>query len=147
MAKMYEMILQQLRIFMISAAYGAGLGLWYELFRMLRKQIRHSDFQVHCEDICYISFAMGSFFFLMQRLHYGKIRMYMVFGIVIGLLIYYKILYSFIHVVLEQLFAGLFRFFGKMKWMIGYPVRLFLNYLVKMLKNMWRTVKIVKSRF
>ena len=65
---MAEMIVQQWRLFMISALYGVVLGVWYDFFRAVRRKISHKDRTVHLEDVIFSLTAAAGLFLLFQIL-------------------------------------------------------------------------------
>ena len=89
---MAEMIVQQWRLFMISALYGAVLGVWYDFFRAVRRKISHKDRTVHLEDVIFSLTAAAGLFLLFQICSRGEIRFYVLAGLFAGALLYFFLL-------------------------------------------------------
>lgn len=76
-------------VFLQSLALGFALGLFYDVFRVLRLAVRHSSAIVFLEDICYfIVCAILTFLFSLSAIN-GHVRVFLVLGELLGATIYY----------------------------------------------------------
>ena len=81
---MAEIIVEQARLFLVSMIYGILLGVWYEVFRTVRKEIVHGEKMVHLEDVIFCFSAAAGLFLLFQIYNQGRIRFYVLTGIFVG---------------------------------------------------------------
>ena len=69
-------------------------GMWtcwvYDGFRVFRNLIHHSKRFVNLEDLLYWLFMTVALFYLLFTYHRGKIRSYIIIGLMTGHLFYYK---------------------------------------------------------
>lgn len=143
---MAEIIVEQARLFLVSMIYGILLGVWYEVFRTVRKEIVHGEKMVHLEDVIFCFSAAAGLFLLFQIYNQGRIRFYVLTGIFVGNTGYFlllsdmagKILRGGLRLIL-YVGRGIGDFFIR-------PVKIIVNSLIKRLKKTVRTVKIMKSR-
>ena len=140
-----EIIAAQLHLFWINVIYGILLGIWYEFFRILRKNFAHKDRIVHLEDIIFCVTASLGIFILFQVYNQGMVRFYCLVGMECGVLFYFFICSEWTGKGIS-LFVNIF---SKMMKIVGsilfWPVKLIVKNAGKMLKNMRRTIKIIKK--
>lgn len=143
---MAEMIVQQWRLFMISALYGAVLGVWYDFFRAVRRKISHKDRTVHLEDVIFSLTAAAGLFLLFQICSRGEIRFYVLAGLFAGALLYFFLLSPLVEKGMEFLVgAAVFLLLAASRTLV-FPIKFIVNSLLKTLKKLRRTVKIVRNR-
>lgn len=143
---MAKLIVQQSQLFLISMFYGGILGIWYDFFRAIRKQISHKNKMVHMEDIIFCISAAAGLFLLFQVYNQGKIRNYILIGVFVGALIYFFLLSKFVGKGMQILIKIILKFLKIVSGGIFLPVKIVVNSLVKSLKKIYRTVKIIKSK-
>lgn len=79
---------QQLKIFALSCAGGAFIGVLYDVFRAVRLAVPHGRAAVFAED-CLFFILSGIYLVLFAMLFArGQLRMYMVLGSVLGFTVY-----------------------------------------------------------
>lgn len=79
----------QTEIFLLSLGFGFLLGILYDVFRTLRLIIsRSAGFTVFMDIFCFVLCAFLIFFFNLI-VDEGKIRLYVLFGDLLGWMIYY----------------------------------------------------------
>lgn len=143
---MAEMIVQQWRLFMISALYGAALGVWYDFFRAVRRKISHKDRTVHLEDVIFSLTAAAGLFLLFQICSRGEIRFYVLAGLFAGALLYFFLLSPLVEKGMEFLVgAAVFLLLAASRTLV-FPIKFIVKSLLKTLKKLRRTVKIVRNR-
>lgn len=143
---MADIISRQLYLFLISVVSGIGIGLWYEVFRSLRKKVKHSGWQVQLEDVVFVLAAAVGIFILFQKYNYGSVRFYAFLGMILGGIFYFSALdiltVSFMGLMWDTLFL-----FGKLLFTFCVlPFKIIVNSLVKSLKKTAETVRIIKSK-
>lgn len=143
---MAEIISQQSRLFLISILYGGLLGIWYDVFRVIRKRFVHTGKMVHMEDIIFAFTAAAGLFFLFQIYNRGSIRFYAVLGVASGAGIYYGVISWFARRILDLLLKIVMLIWKSVDRIILKPPKLIVKSVVKSLKKAIRTVKIINSR-
>lgn len=140
-----EMITSQIHLFWISVIYGILLGVWYEFFRALRKTFVHKDRIVHLEDIIFCFTAAIGLFALFQIYNQGMVRFYCLVGMECGILFYFFVCSKWT----GKAFCWFVKILGKIIKKVGnvvfFPLKLIVKNVGKMLKNMRRTIKIIKK--
>lgn len=79
----------QLLLFAKAVWYGIIMMVGYDIFRILRRVIRHRPFWVILEDLCY---WIGSGFFLFSRIYTensGILRGYFFAGLILGMILWH----------------------------------------------------------
>lgn len=76
-------------LFLLSIALGAGLGVCYDLFRILRIALPHPTLAVLAEDLLFSVICAGATFFYMLAADNGQIRIFVLIGEGVGFLLYY----------------------------------------------------------
>ena len=82
----------EVRFFLTSVMWGAILFVLYDLLRIIRRVIKHSEVIVAIQDILYWVISSVLIFRMMYQLNYGIIRGFSVLGITIGMILYKYIL-------------------------------------------------------
>ena len=80
---------QQAWLFLSTVIIGAGLGLFYDVFRVLRKTAPHRSFAVQFEDLLFWLAVTALVFYFMLHSNYGEIRFFSLLGIAIGGILYF----------------------------------------------------------
>lgn len=139
------MITSQVYLFWVSTVYGILLGLWYEFFRALRQNFIHKDKIVHLEDIIFCFTAAIGLFALFQIYNQGMVRFYCLVGMECGVLFYFFVCSKWIGKGIS-LFVNIFsKIIKKAGNILFFPIKLIVKNAGKMLKNMRRTIKIIKK--
>lgn len=90
----------ELLLFFCSMATGVGLLFFYDWIRIVRSIIHHSPRVVSAVDLLYWIVAGIFIFAVMYCQNDGMIRSYAMFGIVLGMLFYHKIVgKKFVHLM------------------------------------------------
>ncbi|MCD7800341.1 MAG: spore cortex biosynthesis protein YabQ [Ruminococcus sp.] len=117
----------QLEVFLISCGIGVLLGLIYDIFRIVRITIPHSDLLVAIEDvlllICYGIFLMCFAFSLMR----GQIRFFFIMGNLLGFLIWFFTIGNIIVKVAYRIKGYILKLIG----IFTYPIKKILALLKK----------------
>lgn len=89
----------QVITFAIAIAIGMSLGVLYDIIRIFRRTIKHSNIIINIEDFMYwVMFGIVVFLVLYSK-NYGQIRFFCIIGIALGILIYFLLLSHYIIVV------------------------------------------------
>lgn len=79
----------QARLFLTTIAVGALLGFAYDVFRIFRKMIPHSNFFIQLEDAVYWLSVILTMFLFMLHENYGEIRFFSIIGAFLGMIFYF----------------------------------------------------------
>lgn len=85
---MADFVTEELIRLLLSIAVGAGFAIVYDVFRIARRAVKHSYAAVSGEDIIFWLAAGVAAFFFFLFLDEGKLRLYTVFGIFSGIMLY-----------------------------------------------------------
>lgn len=86
-------------LFFSTVLAGAGIGLFYDFFRILRKtapRLAKSRAAVHFEDLFFWVLTTGGMFYFLLSQNYGEIRLFALLGAAIGLVLYFATISRFI---------------------------------------------------
>lgn len=116
--------LYSLLIFTIS---GIAIGIFFDIFRILRRTFKTPDIITYIEDIIFWIFTGIFFLFVLFKFNNGEIRNYVIIGLIIGILVYVLTLSKYF-VKLNVIILDF------IKKIILYPLKIILNILKKVLK-------------
>lgn len=88
-------ISEQTKLFFTILILGMGIGLVYDIFRILRKLFKHPDYLTHLEDFIYWVFVTFMMFYFILTRNYGELRLFSIIGSVIGMVLYFLTLSIF----------------------------------------------------
>ena len=83
-----SMALMQLYSFIIYIISGIIIGIFFDVFRILRKSFKTSDLITYIEDIIFWICTGLFLLYIIFTFNNGEIRSYIIIGILIGILIY-----------------------------------------------------------
>lgn len=101
----------QLYSFFISCIFGIGYCIFYDIFRSLRKVKKHSAIVVFLEDIIYFSIIGIVTFLLQLAFSAGEIRLYLLFGILLGFIVWNFTVSKFLIMILVFLIKYIMKTF------------------------------------
>lgn len=81
-------ISQQLIFFLKSILLGAFLGLFFDVFKILRLLIKHHNIFIFIEDILFFLISAIFSYNFMMNISYGQIRLFILTGELIGFILY-----------------------------------------------------------
>ena len=82
--------------FVASVLEGVGLVLVYDIFRIIRRVMKHGNIWISMEDIVYWLFCTISVFLLLYRENDGLMRAFSFLGILLGSVTYYFLFSRFV---------------------------------------------------
>lgn len=85
---MENQVLGQLYSFSIYLISGIIIGVFFDIFRILRKSLHTSDFITYVEDILFWLFTGFFLLFILFQFSNGEIRIYNIVGLLIGGIFY-----------------------------------------------------------
>ena len=108
-----------------ALAAGLALGLYYDVFRLLRRLFRFSAFSVAMQDILFWCSAAVGLFFVCLRWNADVIRVYFVFFTLIGWLLYLLTAGQMFFWLVDSVKKPICRVFEKIREAIIHTVRRF----------------------
>lgn len=148
--------INQLHSFSIFFLVGMIIAILFDIFRILRKSFKTSDFVTYIEDIIFWILTGGILLYSIFTFNHGELRSYlfiaMAFGIVFYILLISKffikinvkivntiknVILSFLHLILKPI-LGIFKLIRKLLSPITF---LFINFKNKLSKRKMKTVK------
>jgi spore cortex biosynthesis protein YabQ len=82
-------------LFLLSVAMGAGFGIFFDFFRILRKTVpffAQNTFIVQLEDFLFWIIVTGGMFYFMLSHNFGEIRLFSMLGAACGFGLYFATL-------------------------------------------------------
>jgi len=76
-------------LFISTVLAGAAIGVFYDVFRVLRKVTPHSAWVVQLEDVIFWVIATCAMFYFMLNRNFGEIRPFVFVGTACGIAIYF----------------------------------------------------------
>lgn len=119
------MIINQGYLFLIFTLDGVIIGLLFDLFRILRKSFKTSNFVTYLEDILFWILTGVLILYSIFTFNNGEIRFFFFLGIVIGIVLYMLLLSNYI--INTSVFL-----IGIIKKIIAYPLTIILNICKKL---------------
>lgn len=131
-----ELISNQLYVFLIYSFSGVIIGLFFDVFRILRKSFKTPDFITYIEDIIFWILTGLFLIYIIFKFNNGEIRSYIFIGLGIGILLYLLIFSKYfikINVIVIKYLKAIFRTIFQI---ITYPFKVILKIFDKLiLKN------------
>ena len=75
-------------LFLSTVVVGMVIGLFYDIFRIIRKTTPHRAWVVQLEDVLFWVTATGAMFYFMLQHNYGEIRVFSLLGTACGVVLY-----------------------------------------------------------
>ena len=150
----------QAAIFVQTIIIGLCAGLFYDVFRVMRLYIRHTNMVIHAQDIFFWLCMATAVFYIFLNRHYGEIRAFCFIGLALGMLLYFAALsalftrgacavINFIIKVIKWIFnllsipfKALYNLLKRPAAFIKSKIIKFFVYLKKVLQNIKNYVKI-----
>lgn len=124
---MENTIAMQVYSLVIFVICGIAIGIFFDIFRILRKSFKTSDIVTYIEDIIFWIFSGLFFLFVLFKFNNGEIRSYVVIGLLIGILLYI--------LTISKYFIKInVKIINLIKKVIIYPIKLIINIIKKLLK-------------
>ena len=126
------MITNQAYLFLIFVANGLIIGLLFDIFRILRRSFKTSDFITYIEDILFWILTGLTILYSIFVFNNGEIRLFMFFGIAIGITIYMLTLSS----IIIKTNVAIINFFKKIILAI-FNIIIPFKYILKLIKKLF----------
>ena len=126
----------QTKNFLLSLGFGFIMGIFYDLFRIVRISISKSKIATVFSDILYCIFLGFSLMLFCLTVNEGEIRLYLLLGSLAGFFVYYFSLGVIIFSFSEKLITLIKKIIGSVFNVISYPFRFVFGKLRKLLNNL-----------
>ena len=120
----------QIILLLIFVITGTIIGILFDFFRIQRKIIKHFDFITYIQDILFWLLSGLIIIFSIMKFTNGELRSYMIFGIIVGVIIYFSIFSKFI----MKISIIIIQFFIKILSIILIPIKK----IWKIIKKVWK---------
>ncbi len=127
------MITNQAYLFLIFIANGIIIGLLFDIFRILRRSFKTSDFITYIEDILFWILTGLTILYSIFVFNNGEIRLFMFFGIAIGITMYMLLLSS----IIIKTNVAIINFFKRIILAILNIIKLPFKYILKLIKKLF----------
>ncbi len=131
----------QTEIFLLSLGFGFLLGILYDVFRTLRLIISRSASFTVAMDILYFLLCALLVFCFNLVVDSGKIRLYVLFGDMLGWLIYYFSLGEISAKLVNRVISSVKRVVSSIYGLFSRPVRLLKRKTKKLFSFFKKTIK------
>lgn len=99
----YFSVGEELRLFALSCLLGAVLGLWFDLFRLLRLLLPHNALLTAAEDLIFLAGCTAAFCGFTAAAVRSELHWWYAFGAVLGMVLYFLTLGSLVMGALRRL--------------------------------------------
>ncbi len=148
---MYLDVSNQAMNFVYAVLFGVGLGLIYEVLRILRIAFNFKNIAIFIQDVLYFLVCSPLLFVFMLNTTDGKVRIYIFVGAFLGFLLYYFTLGMLIRKISIFIINIIKLGLRKIYRYILYPVFKFMHFILKsikkFLKHLQNKLKIVYNRY
>ncbi len=129
-------VCNQLFCLLIFILTGLVIGILFDIFRILRKSFKTTDFITYLEDIIFWILTGCIMLFSIFIFNNGEIRSYVFIGIAIGIILYMLVISRFF----IRISVNIIKFIKKI---LSYPIKLIKNVVTKIILK--PTLKILKN--
>lgn len=127
---MNALLLNQFNTIFIFFLTGICIGLIFDFFRIQRKVIKTCNFITYIQDILFWIISGLIMIFVIMKYTNGEIRMYMVLGIILGILIYFLVISKYI----IKIFVNILSFLLNIITKLLFPIKK----ITKIIKKGWK---------
>ena len=135
------MVENQAYLFLVFTLTGFIIGALFDVFRILRKSFKTSDFITYLEDIL---FWVLTGFLIIYNIWYfndGEIRLFMFLGLIMGILIYLLLLSKFF-IILMTFIIDIIK---KILKILQVPFKPIIKFCKKIIYNISKIVKMIEN--
>lgn len=126
-------MVNQAYLFIVFIINGVLIGILFDLFRILRKSFKTSDFITYIEDITFWVLAGFLTLYFIFNFNNGEIRFYILLGIVLGIITYIITFSKYIIKFSVKIVSFIKCIISKINQIIIYPLKFIINILKKVL--------------
>lgn len=143
---MIEEITSQGHLFLIYTLCGILIGIFFDIFRILRKTFKTSDFITYIEDIIFGIMTGIFLIFMVFVVSSGEIRFYMFFALLLGLTTYMLTISKYFIRLNVTVLKFIKMIIYKILSVILYPIKIVVNLIRKLISKSFKILTInIKS--
>lgn len=128
---MNNMAISQLYYFVIYIFSGVIIGIFFDIFRILRRSFKTSDIVTYIEDILFWICSAIFLLFVLFKINNGEIRIYSIVGILIGAIVYMTTISKFFIKINVKIILFIKNIISKILNVILWPFKLIIKLLKK----------------
>lgn len=136
---MSELLSNQLYIFLIYCLSGIIIGVFFDVFRILRKSFKTPDIITYIQDVVFWILTGVFLIFIIFKFNSGEIRNYIFIGLILGITVYLLIFSKIFIKVNITIIMYLKIIFKKIFFVLIYPFkilkRLFDKFILEKIKK------------
>ncbi len=158
---MSQSIFQETHFLLHSFLLGVIMVVIYDVIRIFRGVIKHGKISIIVEDFLYWIANSILIFIMLYKENNGSLRWFSIAGVALGMILYNVTISSFLVTYIVLALNYIIKFIGDIIKFIVKPFafllkktgkaagygcgkgKLFMKFILKRLKNKWRTIKIV----
>lgn len=141
---MDDILTNQAYLFIIYAICGVIIGVFFDIFRILRKSFKTSDFVTYIEDIIFGILTGIFLIFMLFIFNNGQLRFFIFFAIILGLSIYLLTISKYFIKFNVKIIVTTKKIIIKIISVILYPIKKFGKFIKKyILKSILKPFKIL----
>lgn len=138
---MSELITIQGHLFIITIICGMGIGVFYDILRILRRVVAHSNWMINVEDAFFWLISSVFLFVILFNQNNGIIRGYVILGVVLGMITYFLLIsYFFVKIISDSINSVLSAIWKIIKFMLK-PFIKTIKLLLKPIKWVYRLIR------
>lgn len=123
--------INQVYLFIVYLLCGIAIGIFFDIFRVLRRSFKTPDLVTYIEDVIF-GVLTGVFLIIMLFvLNNGELRFYIFIAITLGLAIYFLTISKFFIKINVKILTTIKKSILKILSIIFYPINMLLNFLKK----------------
>lgn len=131
----------QTQFLFLSFAFGFAAGLWFEVFRIIRRAVRHGVFAVALEDLAFFIPTAAAYWILCFGAALGRLRWFSFFALVLGFLVYLMSLGRLLTALSGAIIAFVKRLVRLILKTIAVPVRALLKAAVRPMRRLEELIR------
>ncbi|NLK97587.1 spore cortex biosynthesis protein YabQ [Defluviitalea saccharophila] len=139
-------ISEQAQIFIAAVEAGIIIGIFYDVFRIIRKIIPHPDWLIQLEDLIYWIIVSGFMFFVLFSKNYGEIRGFALLGAFLGNVTYFFTFSIFLMKISDWIIYWIKRIIRGLIRIVLIPIKIILKILSYPYKWIARPMRILRVR-
>jgi len=129
-------------LFIATVVAGMVIGLFYDVFRILRKTAPHVAWMVQVEDAIFWIAATGAMFYFMLNQNFGEIRLFSIVGAACGLALYFATISRVVMVSAVGIINFIKRVIATVFRIITFPIRFLYGVISPHIQKLLKFAKI-----
>lgn len=125
-------ILNQTYLFAIYFICGVIIGIFFDLFRILRKSFKTPDIITYIEDIIFGILTGIFLIFIIFVFNNGELRFYIFLALILGLSIYLLTISKYFIKFNVKILTTIKKIFIKIFSLILYPIKILKDFIIKL---------------